>query len=285
MRKAADDLLAATEARRVELGKRWKQVYLEAGLTHQTLNRWRHGHPVDPLTERALERVLQWAPGAREAIAAGRKPRGLSDAEAVTSGSPTQAAQTPEPSPSLPPPISPAEALRRMVRSSARELGVTAEGLDEVFRAVRQDLGEAEGPALSVHGMPVPTSGRTDLSDMVRERRAELGMSLEEAAARAVDPGSGEHVVDVGWLERLERGELDPSEFPEYPQLDALTDALHLDPGLVQGAAGIQFMEVHHTWSKDGQVRGIGFGELQGEDLRKAQALTQMYRKAPRKDG
>lgn len=274
MREAADDLLAATEARRVELGKRWKQVYQEAGLTHQTLNRWRHGHPVDPLTERALERALAWAPGAREAVAAGRKPDGLSDMEVATPEPRALPDQVEHPAPPSAPPLTRAEALRRVVRSSARELGLTVSDLDEVFRAVRQDLDETSGP-----------SGRTDLSDMVRARRAEVGMSLDEVAARAIDPESGQHVIDASWLDRLERAALDPSEHPEYPQLDALTDALHLNPGLVQEAAGIQFAGVHHTWSADGQVRGIGFGELQGEDLKKAQALAQMYRKAPRQDG
>lgn len=73
----AQRLQAATEARRVELGVRWRQICDEAGLSHQTLSRWRNGAPVDPLTERRFEKALHWAPGARDAIAAGKDPEPL----------------------------------------------------------------------------------------------------------------------------------------------------------------------------------------------------------------
>jgi hypothetical protein len=91
-------------------------------------------------------------------------------------------------------------------------------------------------------------------------------------------------VVDVDWLDRLERATLGQSEYPEYPQLDALVGVLHLDPVAVQEAAGVQFMDVHTVWSEDGQVRGLGLSELQGEDLAKAQALMRRYRRAPQRD-
>jgi hypothetical protein len=281
MREAADRLLAATEARRVELGKKWKQVYQDAGLTHQTLNRWRHGHPVDPLTERALERALLWGPGAREAIATGRQPRPLDEATPRN---------TPEPAPPL---LSPnEEALRVVVTAAARELQVKPAGFDEITRRVRQDLEVAQSPEAATeppHGgdSPIaPRTGRTDLSDLVRERRLTVGLSLEDVAARAVDPASGEHVIDAAWLDRLERAALDPAEYPEYPQLDALVDVLQLDPRLVQEAAGVQFLDVHTIWSEDGQVRGLSLGELTDpQDIAKAQELMRLYRKAPRRNG
>lgn len=264
MREAADRLLAVTEARRVQLGKKWKQVFQEAEVTHQTLNRWRHGHPVAPLTERALERALLWGPGAREAITAGAQP------EEVEGPAPRHTAPTASPQP---PPLSPGEALRRVVRASARELGVTADGLDEVFRAVREDLDETP-------------PGRTDLSDLVRVRRAEAGLSLEAVAAATVDPGSGERLVEADWLDRLERAALDPTEHPEYPQLDALVDVLNLDPIQVQEAAGVQFLGVHTLWSDDGQVRALVEGEVTAEDAAKLQELMRLYRKAgQRRDG
>ncbi|MCZ0996387.1 hypothetical protein O1L44_30035 [Streptomyces noursei] len=49
-------------------------------------------------------------------------------------------------------------------------------------------------------------------------------------------------------------------EHPQYPQLDALADTLGLDPGAVQEAAGVQFMDVHTVWSEDGQVRAVVTG-------------------------
>ncbi|GHB39011.1 hypothetical protein GCM10010397_06110 [Streptomyces spinoverrucosus] len=275
MREAADRLLAATEARRVELGKKWMQVFKEAGVTHQTLNRWRHGHPVAPLTERSLERALLWGPGAREAIAAEKEPDPLdTPAQDAPNLSPTAGGTwDAKPSESI---FLAREALRRVVRSSAKELGVTPEGVDEVMRLVRRDLEET-----------APSETRsTDLSDLVRVRRAEMGMSLEAVAAATVDPGSGERLVEADWLDRLERAALDPSEYPEYPQLDALVAVLHLDPAEVQDAAGAQFTNVHTVWSDDDQVRGLAEGELNTEDAAKMQELMRLYRKSPqRRDG
>jgi len=110
-------------------------------------------------------------------------------------------------------------------------------------------------------------------------------MSLEDVAAQALDPASGERVIDAAWLDRLERAALHPDEYPEYPQLDALVDVLHLDPRQVQDAAGVQFMDIHTVWSEDGEVRAIVRGELNAEDLAKVQTLMNLYRKAPRRDG
>lgn len=94
MREASERLLAATDARRIELGKRWREVTAEAGLSHQTLARWRKGEGVDALTERAFERALMWGPGAREAITEGRMPRALdADSQGVAAAAPDAGAQ------------------------------------------------------------------------------------------------------------------------------------------------------------------------------------------------
>lgn len=130
MREAADLLVAATDARRVELGKRWKQVYEEAGLTHQTLNRWRNGHPVDPLTERALERALAWAPGARESIAAGRTP-------AVLNFEPTEQQEAPQSAPTLAEEV---EVARRAIAALVDALQLTPGQAEEAFRRVQADI-------------------------------------------------------------------------------------------------------------------------------------------------
>jgi hypothetical protein len=160
------------------------------------------------------------------------------------------------------------------VRASARELGVTADGVEEAMRLVRQDLA-GEHATIATE--------RTDLSDFVREARLTAKLSLEQVAARAVDPESGDHVVDAAWLARLEAASLDPVEHPEYAQLDALTEVLNLDPGEVQERAGAQFVDVHTIWSDDGQVRGLSGKELtEPEDIAKAQDLMRMYRKAPK---
>jgi hypothetical protein len=127
MREAADLLVAATEARRIELGKKWKQVYTEAGVTHQTLNRWRNGHPVALLTERALERALEWGPGARQAIIAGQPPIPLDEAPATTLHI----------SPSLEQEL---DFAARLMAAQVREMGLSPEEADEAWRRAQERI-------------------------------------------------------------------------------------------------------------------------------------------------
>jgi hypothetical protein len=125
MREAADRLVVATDARRIELGKKWKQVYTEAGVTHQTLNRWRNGHPVALLTERALERALEWAPGAREAIVAGREPTPLDEAPSDTLHiSPTLEQEL--------------ELAARLMAAQVQALGLSPEEAEEAWRRAQE---------------------------------------------------------------------------------------------------------------------------------------------------
>jgi transcriptional regulator with XRE-family HTH domain len=247
----------AMNQRRLELRLKWRDLASTAGVTYEALRAIRRGEsrPTE-FTARALDEVLHWASGSIHAILNGGEPTPL---EAITEES-----QTPKPPTAET--LSPSEALRRVVRSSARELGVTPEGFDEAMRLARQDLKGAV---------------RTDLSDLVRVGRAEAGLSLEAVASATAGP-DGERLVEADWLDRLERAALDPSEYPEYPQLDALAAVLHLDPARVQEAAGVQFANVHTVWSEDGQVRGLAEGELSAEDAAKMQNLMHLYRKAPR---
>lgn len=135
MREAADLLLAATDARRVELGKRWKQVYTEAGLTHQTLNRWRNGLAVDPLTERAFERALQWGPGARESIAARRQPQPL---EWTPEETPSRQGDADE---EAGPTLSQELALAsRILLATVREIGLSPDEAEEAWRRARLEI-------------------------------------------------------------------------------------------------------------------------------------------------
>jgi transcriptional regulator with XRE-family HTH domain len=263
------------ERRIAELGLEYAAVCRVGGFSDETLSKIRKGAiNARAATYRKLERALLWSHGSVEMILSGGEPVPLpADTADNESGDPALeqrgvgAAAEEAPSP---PGLSPGEALRRVVRASARELGVRGEDLDEVFQAVRDDLEEA------------PPSGRTDLSDLVRVRRATAGLSLEAVAA-ATATGSGERLIEVDWLDRLERAALSPDEYPEYPQLDALANVLDLDPGDVQEAAGAQFMDVHTVWSEDGQVRAVVTGELNAEDLAKVQKLMRLYRQAPRR--
>jgi len=281
----------AMNRRRVQLRMNWREVADAAGISYTALRAIRKGEyrPAE-LTARRLDDALQWMPGSVYAILAGGEPTAMENTERQ----PSTGAQSPPLPPATPPDLlSPQEALRRAVRATARELGVTPSGVDEVMQLVRQDLEgstpeAAERPSRLDSDASLPGTVRTDLSDIVREGRRAAGLSLEEVAARAVDPSSGEHVIDAAWLDRLELNTLAPEERPEYPQLDALVDLLNLDPVAVQDAAGVQFHGVHTIWSEDGQVRGFSLWELTDpKDIAKARALMEEYGRAPqrRRDG
>ncbi|MEU9349066.1 helix-turn-helix transcriptional regulator [Streptomyces sp. NPDC048278] len=256
----------AMNHRRLELRLKWRDLANAAGITYEALRSIRRGEsrPTE-ITARALDDVLRWAPGSVYAILGGGEPTLLEALPAGEDAPTSPAAGT----------LSPNEALRRVVRASARELGVTPDGFDEAMRLARQDLEASRTPEVV----------RTDLSDLVRLGRAEAGLSLEAVAAATADQASGDRLIEADWLDRLERAALSPGEHPEYPHLDALAIVLQLDPIRVQDAAGVQFLDVHTVWSSDGQIRGMAEGELSAEDAAKMQELMRLYRKAPRLDG
>ncbi|WP_307627483.1 hypothetical protein [Streptomyces turgidiscabies] len=98
---------------------------------------------------------------------------------------------------------------------------------------------------------PPSPERRTHLSDLIRERRKELGESLDTFAPKAVDPVSGERVTR-GWIYRLEKGEkVTP---PEYEELCALAAASRLPLERLQDAAGQQFHGVDPLRSGTGEA-------------------------------
>ncbi|MFJ2110571.1 hypothetical protein ACIOEX_01360 [Streptomyces sp. NPDC087850] len=96
----------------------------------------------------------------------------------------------------------------------------------------------------------------TELSDLVRERRAELGLSLRKLANLCVDPDApGEPLWKFGLIDRLERRL--PVNPPRLPELRALAAGLDMHLELVQGAAGWQFMGIETAWCGDEAVRAV----------------------------
>lgn len=95
--------------------------------------------------------------------------------------------------------------------------------------------------------------GRTQLRDLVRERRAELGLSYERLAARCIDPESGEQTMKSSWLHRLENGlTVRP---PDVPQLRGLAAGLGIPLARVQDAAGAEFFGMDVVWSRSAEAR------------------------------
>lgn len=126
----------------------------------------------------------------------------------------------------------------------------------------------------------VEQAARTDLSDLVRTRRAELGLSLRVLAGRCINPdspGAGP-VVDHNWVDRLEKGLL--REIPDYARLAGLSVGLQVPLGLVQEAAGSQFWRVDTVWSEDEEVRALvhDYRDMSPEDQQRVRALMSSWR-------
>ncbi|WP_327376245.1 XRE family transcriptional regulator [Streptomyces sp. NBC_01216] len=102
---------------------------------------------------------------------------------------------------------------------------------------------------------PTTLTGRTDLSDLVRDRRAELRLSLRGVEGRTVDPATGEPLCKYSWVNKLGKGLA--VDAPTYPQLRALAVALELPLGKIQDAAGAQFFGIDTVWSVSGEARAL----------------------------
>lgn len=96
---------------------------------------------------------------------------------------------------------------------------------------------------------------RTHLSDLVRDRKAVLGLSFERLAQRAIDPETGERTVKSSWLHRL--ANYMPVIPPALPQLQGLAAALGVPLETVQDAAGAQFLGIDTVWSASGEARAM----------------------------
>ena len=102
----------------------------------------------------------------------------------------------------------------------------------------------------------IMTDERTDLSDLVRHRRAELRLGLRGLAERCIDPQNP--AAGSLWtrttLSTLETGKIKP---PRLPELRALARGLDLQLGKVQDAAGAQFFGIDTMWSASGEARAF----------------------------
>jgi transcriptional regulator with XRE-family HTH domain len=100
------------------------------------------------------------------------------------------------------------------------------------------------------------TDERTDLSELVRSRRAELRLGLRGLAERCTDPENP--AAGSLWtrttLNTLETGKIKP---PRLPELRALARGLDLPLGKIQDAAGAQFFGIDTLWSASGEARAL----------------------------
>lgn len=125
---------------------------------------------------------------------------------------------------------------------------------------------------------------RTQLNDLVRNRRAELGISLRTLEARAVDPVSGVQ-AKFGWISKLERNR--PTDAPSEELLLALAIGLQLPPLTVQQAAGAQYfgMTELRTTSQAARILVARAEEMSEEDLQQLAAIAETFERARRAAG
>jgi hypothetical protein len=128
--------------------------------------------------------------------------------------------------------------------------------------------------------------GRYDLSDLVRDRMAELGLSYRRLEELCVDPeadaGSGSVIEPLwkrGTLENLVKRKR--IQIPDFERLRALAAGLDVPLGDVQAAAGSQFLGIDTVWSPDGKLRALvpGYSDMDEEDKAKVLALMESHRR------
>ncbi|MDT0387882.1 hypothetical protein [Streptomyces dubilierae] len=101
-----------------------------------------------------------------------------------------------------------------------------------------------------------PASGeRTQLRDIVADRKEALGLSYERLAARCVHPSSGEQVVKSSWLHRLATGK--PVEAPGYEMLVGMAVGLEVPVAVLQDAASAQFFGVRRIFSESAEAQAF----------------------------
>ncbi|MFI1702020.1 XRE family transcriptional regulator [Streptomyces bobili] len=136
------------------------------------------------------------------------------------------------------------------------------------------------------------TEQRTDFRDLLRRRRAELGLSLRDMEARCIDPASGEQ-ARFAWLGKVEAGK--PVDIPKEERLIAVSIGYDLPEKIVKAAAAKQFLgydpvaDPSVVWSGDLTTRIIvAHAEDMDEDARQQLAEiaeTFARRKAQRNEG
>ncbi|MFJ2116404.1 MULTISPECIES: XRE family transcriptional regulator [unclassified Streptomyces] len=124
---------------------------------------------------------------------------------------------------------------------------------------------------------------RTDLSDLTKERRKVLALSLRGLAARCIDPEEPE--AGSKWkyttIDRLEKGL--PIEAPDASQLEALAAGLEVPSSLAKEAAAGQFFGIDMIYSEDREARTLihNYRSLSADDRAKVQALLEVWRTPP----
>ncbi|MFF7130051.1 helix-turn-helix domain-containing protein [Streptomyces sp. NPDC008240] len=132
------------------------------------------------------------------------------------------------------------------------------------------------------------TEQRTDFADLVRQRRAELGLSVRALADQSVDPETGEQPFKFGWVSKLERG--GSTDAPSASALRALSAGLSLPLRVLQEAAAAQYLDMESfVWSQDRTTRVLAahIEEMSDEERAQLADIAESFarRRAQRSEG
>lgn len=121
---------------------------------------------------------------------------------------------------------------------------------------------------------------RTDFTDLVVARRAELGISTRTLARLSVDPETGEPAFGYGWVDKIERA--DPTvKTPRLPQLRGMAAGLKVPLKLLQEAAAAQYLGLQQDaiWSSDLSTRltVARMGELSPDDRAELLQMVELW--------
>lgn len=135
--------------------------------------------------------------------------------------------------------------------------------------------------------MHAMTEQRTDFADLVRHRRAELGISVRSLAEQSVDPETGEQPFKFGWVSKLERG--GSTDAPSAAILRALSVGLSLPLRVLQEAAAAQYLDMESfIWSQDRTTRVLAahIEEMTDEERRQLADIAETFaRRRTQRDG
>ena len=130
--------------------------------------------------------------------------------------------------------------------------------------------------------MHAMTEQRTDFTDLLRQRRQELGLSLREMEARSLDSKSGVQ-AKFGWLSKVENGK--PVDTPKEDLIRALAIGYRLPEDVLKAAAARQFLgydpagDSSVVWSDDMTTRIIvaRAEEMSEEDRRELAEIAEIF--------
>lgn len=134
--------------------------------------------------------------------------------------------------------------------------------------------------------MHAMTEQRTDFADLVRQRRAELGLSVRKLADQSVDPDSGVQ-AKFGWISKVERNE--STDAPSAAVLRALAAGLSMPLRVLQEAAAAQYLDLESfIWSHDRTTRVLAahIEEMSADERQQLADIAETFaRRRTQRDG